>query len=115
MKKPLSLDFIRQVLAEYSLADFLADEDLQDIALRRFMVIGEAAAHVSTDIKERFPQIEWQDIRGMRNFVAHAYFRVDLGDVWNAVVGNVPTLVAGLPPIIAQVKAAEQAARAGNV
>ena len=98
-----------------SLADFLADEDLQDIALRRFMVIGEAASHVSTDVRERFPQVDWQAVRGMRNFVAHEYFRVDLDDVWDAVVSNVPSLLIDLPVIIAQVKAEEQANSAGRV
>jgi len=98
-----------------SLADFLADEDLQDIALRRFMVIGEAASHVSTDVGERFPQVDWQAVRGMRNFVAHEYFRVDLDDVWDAVVGDVPGLLIDLPAIIAQVQAEEYANRASSV
>ena len=102
-------------MPDVSLADFLADEDLQDIALRRLMVIGEAASHVSTDVREHFPQVEWQAVRGMRNFVAHEYFRVDLDDVWDAVVGNVPSLLIELPAIIAQVKAEEQANRASGV
>ena len=98
-----------------SLADFLADEDLQDIALRRFMVIGEAASHVSTDVWERFPQVDWQAVRGMPNFVAHGYFRVDLADVWDAVVSDVPSLLIDLPVIIAQVKAEEQARSTSRV
>ena len=90
-------------------------EDLQDIALRRFMVIGEAASHVSMPTKERFPQIDWLAARGMRNFVAHEYFRVDAAQVWNSVNGDVPSLLSELPSIIAQVKADEQATRARGV
>ena len=97
------------------LADFLADEDLQDIALRRFMVIGEAASHVSADVKARFLQVDWQAARLMRNFVAHEYFRVDLTDVWDTINHTVPALLIELPAIIAQVKAEEQATRTGRV
>ena len=102
-------------MPDTSLAEFLADEDLQDIALRRFMVIGEAAAHVSAEVKAQFPQVDWQAARLMRNFVAHEYFRVDLTDVWDSVIHIVPSLLTELPPIIAQVKAEEQANRAGRV
>lgn len=98
-----------------SLVDFLTDEDLQDIALRRFTVIGEAAAHVSEATKIRFPQIDWLGVRRLRNFVAHEYFRVELADVWDSVVNDVPCLLVELPSIIAQVSADEQAQRSGSV
>ncbi len=102
---------ISQRMPDVSLADFLADDDLLDIALRRFMVIGEAASHVSPAVKERFPRIDWQATRGMRNFIAHEYFRVDAAQIWNSVINDIPTLVIELPAIIAQVKVEEQASR----
>lgn len=98
-----------------SLADFFIDEDLQDIALRRFTVIGEAAAHVSEVTKHRFPQIDWLGVRRLRNFVAHEYFRIELADVWDSVVNDVPHLLIELPYIIAQVLADELAQRSGSV
>lgn len=110
-----AVERIARRMPNVSLAEFSADEDLQDIALRRFMVIGEAASHVSMPTKERFPQIDWLAARGMRNFVAHEYFRVDAAQVWNSVNGDVPSLLSELPSTIAQVKAGEQAARARGV
>ena len=59
------------------LANFLTGEDLQDIALRQFMVMDEAAAHVSAAVWQQYPQIDWRRITALRNFIAHAYFRVD--------------------------------------
>ena len=106
---------VAQRMPDIPLVDFLADEDLQDIALRRFMVIGEAASHVSSEVKAQFPQVDWQAARTMRNFVAHEYFRVDLTSVWDSVNHIVPMLVIELPIIIAQVKAGEQASRAAGV
>lgn len=40
-----------------ALADFLTHENSQDIALRRFMVMDEAA-HVSTAVWQQYPQID---------------------------------------------------------
>ena len=42
------------------LTDFLTDEDLQDIALRQFTVMDEAAAHVSDALRRQYPQIDWR-------------------------------------------------------
>lgn len=50
----------------------------QDAMVRNFEIIGEASNHISDVIKERFPEIEWFKLRGMRNLVAHEYFGVRL-------------------------------------
>ena len=64
-------------LSGITLDDFLANEDLQGIALRQFTVIGEAATHVSEALKRQHPQIDWRRAANFRNFVVHEYFRVD--------------------------------------
>ena len=102
-------------MAGFSLADFLADEDAHDVALRRFMVIGEAANHVSAAVRQRFPQIDWLGARSLRNYVAHEYFRIELADVWDSIVNDIPPLLVKLPGIINQLKANEQAQQTGSV
>ena len=42
-------------LRAVALADSLTHENSQDIALRRFMVMDEAAAHVSTAVWQQYP------------------------------------------------------------
>jgi len=61
-----------------TLTDFLTDEDSQDIALRQFTVMGEAAAHVSDALRRQYPQIDWRRATAFRNLVVHEYFRVDI-------------------------------------
>ncbi|MDO7876813.1 DUF86 domain-containing protein [Hymenobacter sp. ASUV-10] len=106
---------ISRRMAGLSLTDFLADEDAHDVAMRRFMVIGEAANHISNATKQLFPQIDWLGARSLRNFVAHEYFRVELADIWDSVINDVPPLLLELPGVISQVQASEQAQRAGSV
>ncbi len=90
-----------------TLLDFLRDEDLQDIVLRQLLVIGEAAARVSDSTKQRFPQVDWRRMTGMRNFIAHEYFRLDFTSVWEVIENHLPTLALELPAILALVSADE--------
>jgi uncharacterized protein with HEPN domain len=38
------------------------------------------------------PEIEWRDIRGIRNRIAHSYFEINHDIVWAAAVDEVPEL-----------------------
>jgi len=54
--------------------------------------IGEAAARLSADFRERHAEIEWPDIVGFRNIAVHAYFAVDRSIVWVAATQDAPQL-----------------------
>jgi len=43
-------------------------------------------------VKERYPDIPWKDIAGMRDKVIHDYFGVDVNIVWETIRKNVPEL-----------------------
>lgn len=72
----------------------------QDSMLRNFEIMGEAANHISNATKERFPEVEWYKIRGMRNLVAHEYFGVRLETIWETATVNVPVLHKRIQAII---------------
>jgi uncharacterized protein with HEPN domain len=61
------------------------DRMVSDAVLYNLVVIGEAAAQISTDTRARAPEIPWTKIVGLRNLIAHEYFRIDL-DVIQAIV-----------------------------
>lgn len=44
--------------------------------LYAIIVIGEAVSHLPAEVREAFPGVRWQHIVGMRNVLAHEYFRV---------------------------------------
>lgn len=54
----------------------LADTAL-DAILYGLIVIGEATKSLSSDVKARHPEIPWRDIAGMRDILAHEYFRIN--------------------------------------
>ena len=68
--------------------------------VRAIEIIGEAAANVSSECRERYPQIPWADIIGMRNRLVHAYFDVDLDILWNTATTKLEPLIEQLDKII---------------
>lgn len=63
-------------------------------------IMGEAAARVGEETRAKYPQIPWQQIVAMRNRLVHAYFDIDLDQVWKAVTEDLPPLVAELEKIV---------------
>src|SRR5438552_4092504 len=55
------------------------DRKTTDAVLYNLVVIGEAAAQISAETRAKMPEIPWPKIVGLRNLIAHEYFRIDLG------------------------------------
>jgi len=72
----------------------------QDAMIRNLEVIGEAAVNISDDLKRNYPDVAWKEIRGMRNFVTHQYFGVELSEIWSTVVHDIPILKNQIQKII---------------
>jgi uncharacterized protein with HEPN domain len=63
-------------------------------------IIGEAASHVSVEFRDTHPEIPWRQIVGMRNFLIHVYFNVELDIVWSTAIQSVPALIVELQKLI---------------
>ena len=71
-----------------------AKEDplLHDALLFQFVVIGEAVKNLSPGTRESKPEIPWADIAGLRDLIAHEYFRIDIHRVLEIVERDLPPL-----------------------
>ena len=85
-------DAIREFLAGIDRAAFLGSNLIQSAVLQKLIVIGEAAAKLSQEFRERHLEAEWSDIVAFRNIAVHAYFSVDWPIVWVTAIGDVPAL-----------------------
>lgn len=55
-----------------------SSRQVQDAIIRRLEIIGEAVKNVDDDFRNKYPQIPWKKIAGMRDIIAHEYFGVKL-------------------------------------
>ncbi|MAS32456.1 MAG: hypothetical protein CL610_00530 [Anaerolineaceae bacterium] len=79
-----------------------ADEKLQLSLVRLVEIIGEAASRTSHDFRQKYDQIPWAAIIGMRNRLVHAYFDVDLDVVWDTVIIAIPELYNQVQAVLVQ-------------
>jgi uncharacterized protein with HEPN domain len=89
---PDAADAIERFLRGVDQDNCLLNEILQSAVLQKMIVIGEAAARISDEYRERHPEVEWSDIVGFRNFVVHAYFSIRWHVVWKTATESVPEL-----------------------
>jgi uncharacterized protein with HEPN domain len=72
--------------------EFFENKEKQYAVLRALEIIGEATKNLSKETKSEHPEIQWNDIAGMRDKLIHQYFGVNLNLVWETVKKNLPEL-----------------------
>lgn len=85
-----------EFLGDLSADDLLRDAKTQSAILHQLLVIGEASKRVSAEFRARHSDVPWRAMAGMRDKLVHEYDDVDLDEVWNTVVRDLPNLVAAL-------------------
>jgi uncharacterized protein with HEPN domain len=77
-------------------ASFVASTLHYDATLRNLELIGEAATHIPTTIREASPQIPWRLIIATRNRLIHAYLGIDNDTLWSIIQNDIPVLLPQL-------------------
>ena len=72
---------------------FLEDPMLRDAVSMNLLIIGEAANALSENLKAQSGKNFWNDVRGLRNRLAHGYGSVDWPRIWIIASQDAPYLV----------------------
>ena len=83
---------------------FRADEKTFFAVIRALEVIGEAAKNIPTSVRDRYPQVPWRDMAGIRDKLIHEYFGVNLDVVWKAAQSDLPPLRPFIARVVDEVK-----------
>ena len=79
---------------------FVGDMRTHAATLRYIELIGEAATHLPSSVRESRSDIPWRAIIGARNRLAHGYLHIDDGVIWSIVQDAIPDLLPKLRQIL---------------
>jgi uncharacterized protein with HEPN domain len=72
-----------------------------DAVLFRLIVIGEAAKNLGAESQDAAPDIRWSDYAGLRDIIAHQYFRIQKQIIEDTIRRDLPELLRAVDGLLA--------------
>ncbi len=95
---------IEKYVRGFTLEKLKKDSLTVDAVVRNLEIIGEAAKSIPANVKEKYPNIEWKKIAGLRDILVHEYFGIDLEVLWDIIENKLPLLKKQIKRVLKDVK-----------
>lgn len=99
-----AIDEIQKYLLSADFNTFLENSMMRFACVKQMEIVGEAANHISAELKSKFLTIAWAQIVGMRNVFAHEYFGIDARLVWDIIKNDLPELKENIQNILRSIQ-----------
>lgn len=83
---------------------FIASGMTYDATLRNLELIGEAATHISDEVRGDHDDIPWRLVIATRNRLIHAYLGIDNDTIWSIIQDDIPVLLSALKDLLEELQ-----------
>lgn len=95
-----ALTRIEKYVSGLSFKEFSKDTKTIDAVVRNFEVIGEASKQIPDSMRDKYQEVPWKDMSGMRDILIHKYFEIALDVVWKTITERLPPLRISIKKIL---------------
>lgn len=96
------INIIEDMIKDFTIEMFLADEKTKRAASMTLINIGELVKNLTDELKSNYNHIPWKAISGMRDIAAHKYLTIKMGDIWITLIHDIPYLKSELEKILVE-------------
>ena len=79
------IDIIKQATESISFKEFQNDKIVVRAVTKSFEIMGEAIYNIPDEIKDKYKEIPWRNIKDFRNMIIHQYWSIDYDIEWKII------------------------------
>lgn len=88
-----AIEAIFNFTKEISLEEFSSNDLVYSAVCRKLEIIGEASNRINNHLQEKYNQIPWKEITGLRNIIIHNYDRIRPEIIWDVIIQDLKVIV----------------------
>lgn len=99
----MAIDNVFEFLQGKNYEDLVNDKLLFFGVVKNIEIIGEAANHITKELQDNHPEIDWPSVVGMRNVLVHDYYNINPRIAWLTAKNNLPQLRVQIEAILSDI------------
>ncbi|MEI6608201.1 MAG: DUF86 domain-containing protein [Deltaproteobacteria bacterium] len=88
----IAISDIETFTKDMSFDTFAQDKKTINAVIRSLEILGEATKRIPNSVRQKYQDIPWNKMAGMRDVLIHDYMGVDLKTVWKVTQERLPEL-----------------------